>query len=87
MAFNNLPKPGAAHKSARAGQSLWEWAIVCKRVTKVFLFSFYYSLHCTACGILFSQPGIEPAPLALETWGLIHWTAREVPFMRHSEMH
>ena len=33
---------------------------------------------CEACGILAPQPGIEPAPPALEG-GLNHWTAREVP--------
>ena len=31
-----------------------------------------------ACGILTSQPGIEPAPPALEG-GLNHWTTKEVP--------
>ena len=32
-----------------------------------------------ACGILVSQPGIEPAPPAVEVWSLNHRTAREVP--------
>ena len=35
-------------------------------------------LHCTACGILVPQPGIEPTPPALEVWSLNHWTAKEV---------
>ena len=34
---------------------------------------------CVACGILVPQPGSEPTAPALETWGLNHWTAREVP--------
>ena len=29
--------------------------------------------------ILIPQPGIEPAPPALEARSLNHWTAREVP--------
>ena len=33
---------------------------------------------CEACGILASQPGIEPMPHALGAWSLNHWTAREV---------
>ena len=32
-----------------------------------------------ACGILLPPPGIKTSPLALETWILSHWTAREVP--------
>ena len=28
--------------------------------------------------MLVLRPGIEPTPLALEAWGLKHWTAREV---------
>ena len=31
------------------------------------------------CGILVPQPGIEPAPPALERGRLHHWTVREVP--------
>ena len=30
-------------------------------------------------GILVPQPGIKPAPPALEVWSLNHWTTREVP--------
>ena len=36
-------------------------------------------LCCVACGILVPQPGIEPAPPAVEAQSLNHWTAREVP--------
>ena len=34
-----------------------------------------------ACGILVSQPGIEPAPPALRGWSLNLWTAKEVPYI------
>ena len=46
------------------------------------LFLFVFILfwpHCTACGILAPQPGIEPTPLALEMQSLNHWTTREAP--------
>ena len=33
----------------------------------------------TTCGILVSQPGIEPRPTALKAPSLKHWTARELP--------
>lgn len=36
-------------------------------------------LCCTACGILVSQPGIEPAPPVLGAQSPNTWTAREVP--------
>ena len=32
-----------------------------------------------ACGILVPQPGIEPAPPAVEARRPNHWTTREVP--------
>ena len=35
-----------------------------------------------ACGILVPQPGIEPMPLALGAWSLIHWTARDPHFRK-----
>ena len=41
-----------------------------------------------ACGILVSQPSIEPAPLGWEAQNLNHWTVREVPknkFLNTSE--
>ena len=30
-------------------------------------------------GSYFPEPGIKPAPPAVEAWTLNHWTAREVP--------
>ena len=30
-----------------------------------------------ACRILVTQPGIEPASLAVEAWGPNHWIAKE----------
>ena len=40
---------------------------------------FFFWPLCVACGILFPEPGIEPAPPAVTVWSLNHWTAREVP--------
>ena len=40
---------------------------------------FVFWLCLTACGILISQPGIEPVPLELEAWSLNHWTSTKVP--------
>ena len=37
-------------------------------------------LSCVAWGISVPQPGIKPAPPAVEARYLNHWTAREVPF-------
>ena len=39
----------------------------------------YIYFDFSACGILVSQPGIEPTPPALEEQSLNHWTTREVP--------
>ena len=39
---------------------------------------FIMGLHHVACGILVPQPGIKPAPPALEVGSLNHWTTREV---------
>ena len=39
---------------------------------------FCFWLCHTACRILVPQPGIKPAPPALEAWSLNHWTTREV---------
>ena len=36
-------------------------------------------LHCTACGILVPQSGIQPTSLAMEAPSLNHWTTRDVP--------
>ena len=41
-------------------------------------FCLFVWLHCTACGILFPWPGIEPVPLVVEAGSLNNWTAREV---------
>lgn len=32
-----------------------------------------------ACGVLVPQPGVEPAPPAVEVQSLNHWTTKEVP--------
>ena len=37
-----------------------------------------------ACGTLVPQPGIEPAPPAVEARSPNHWTAREVPVLKLS---
>ena len=46
--------------------------------------------HCTACKILVSQPGIKPAPLAVEAQSFNHWTAGGVPkpsyFVKRTEV-
>ena len=42
-------------------------------------FFFFFWLHHAAYEILVLQPGIKPAPPALEAWSVNHWTAREVP--------
>ena len=43
-----------------------------------FCISFYFSATPMVCGILVPQPGIEPAPLAMEAPSLNHWATREV---------
>ena len=46
------------------------------------LASHSYRLSCPeACGILVTQPGIEPAFLALQDGILNHWTTRESPWL------
>ena len=40
-------------------------------------FIYLFWPHHASCGILVSQPGIEPAPPAMEKWSLNHWTTRE----------
>ena len=42
-------------------------------------FFFFFWLHNATCGILVSQPGIEPVPPVLGAQSLEHWTPREVP--------
>ena len=41
-------------------------------------FFFFFRPFCTAHGILVPQPGIEPAPPAVEVQSLNHWTTSEV---------
>ena len=52
-----------------------------KSLDIIFQFFFFFFLNniLAACRILDPQPGIEPAPPALEAWSLNHWTAMEVP--------
>ena len=48
----------------------------------LFCFGFCFSFswpRCAACGILVTQPGVEPGPSALKAWSPNHWTAREFP--------
>ena len=42
-------------------------------------FFFFFGPHYEACGILVLQPGMEPAPPAVEARSPNHWTTREVP--------
>ena len=51
---------------------------------KYFLFIYFlnclsglFGLTMVTCGILISQPGMEPMPPALEAQSLNHWTAQE----------
>ena len=41
-------------------------------------FIYLFKLHCTACGTLDPQAGIEPVPSALEVQSLNHWTTRGI---------
>ena len=44
-----------------------------------FFFKFYFIWpRCTACGILFPQPGTEPVSPALGARSFNHWTTRKV---------
>ena len=40
--------------------------------------NFFFFFDCTLQHVELPPPGIEPAPPAVETWNLNHWTAREV---------
>ena len=42
---------------------------------------FFPWLLPAACGILVSQPGIEPVSPAVEAWSLNHWNAVEFLFI------
>ena len=49
-----------------------------RTISREFFFFFYWLRHL-AYRILVPQPGIEPGPPAVETWGPNHWTSREFP--------
>ena len=48
-----------------------------RQIKSQLYYYYYFGRRCMACGILVSQPGIEPMPPAVETWSLDHWTTRE----------
>ena len=48
-------------------------------VTSLTIFFFFFWLHCTTCGILVSQPRIEPVPWAVKVQSPSPWTTREFP--------
>ena len=39
----------------------------------------FLAVLMAACGISVPRPGIEPAPPAVETQSLNHWTTRKIP--------
>ena len=43
------------------------------------MFVFFFFFCPMACGILVSQPGIKPGPLAVKVWCLNHWITRQYP--------
>ena len=59
--------------------SLWLCIYMYVCVMFSFFSSFFLSfwLHCVACEILLPWPGIEPMPLAVETWTPSHWITKE----------
>ena len=61
------PPSGLAHCSPSAVSLLF------------LLHNYYYLFGCMACGILFSQPGIEPMPPAGEAQSPNHWAAKGIP--------
>ena len=61
-----------------------EFSLSYLRKKKNFFFNFW--LHHVACGILVPRPGIKPAPPALETQSLNHWTARDVPLAQPGKL-
>lgn len=42
---------------------------------------FFFSCSCSSCAISVPQPGMRPAPWALEMWSLNCRTTREVPVL------
>ena len=49
-----------------------------QKLNHVGFFCLFFWLCYTACRILVSGPGIEPAPSALGAWSPSHWTTRQV---------
>ena len=52
--------------------------------------SWYVGSFLVECGVLVPQSGIKLRPPALGTWGLSHWTTREVarfPFFYLEVLH
>ena len=58
-------------------------AICIYSLEKYLLNSFVVWLYQVACGVLVSQPGMEPEPLAVRMPSPNHWTTREVPQTLH----
>ena len=59
---------------------IWSSPNLFRQVLLLSTFPFlFFWLSCTACGILVSPPGIEPAPSAVDVRCLNRWTTREVP--------
>ena len=48
-------------------------------IIKCHFFFLIVWLRCAACGNLFPEPGVQPAPPALEVKSLNQWTSREIP--------
>ena len=56
-----------------------KWIIFCFFPIVSLSFYFFFWPCCAACGILASQPGVEPIPLAMKAQSLNHWITREFP--------
>ena len=46
-------------------------------ITIIYLFTYLFLPHCTACEILVPQTEIEPRPLSVRARSLNHWTAED----------
>ena len=56
--------------------------LTCETVNTVYIrFFIFFWPRCTACRILFPQPGIEPVSPAVEARSSNHWTTREIPIL------
>ena len=53
--------------------------IACSCLLNEFEFFVLFGLCYASCGILVTQSGNEPVPLAVEAQSPNHWTTREVP--------